>query len=232
MTKYINRANHEGLGRYNKNISSEEEWAHITGELKQSDELDPMSPKARVIEFSNNLKRLSKEDRVREKSKDFADQIANTDQYFKFANGVIKERVDRLRQIKEDDQKFSEQISLLQDRIKIRYDLDKINPKNVTISDMHNLLSVLEEECEKMKDKLLYQELIIQRTKDEIAKKRNHINKIREEIKRKGEQVEPITDPITRLQVELKRSGIPDSDKIFDLLEQIKSSMNSFRNSL
>ncbi len=226
MTKHMNRASRDGPDRYNKNISSEDEWSHIAGEIKQSEPQDPMAPKERIIEFSNKFQNTTKEDAVRAKSKEFADQMTNTDQYFKFANGMIKERLDKLQKIKQDEQRFLGEVSVLQNKVKTRYELEKLNPKHITIDNMKNLLTILEDECEKMKDRLLYQELIVQRTKDEIAKKREQIDKIKLELQTKMDINEPLADPITRLKVELVRSGIPETDRIYALLDRLKEQMS------
>jgi hypothetical protein len=226
MTKHMNRTNRNGSDRYNKNISSEDEWAHIAGEIKQANPLDPMAPKERIIEFSNRFHHATKEDAVRAKSREFADQITNTDQYFKFVNGMIRDKIDRLRQIKQDEQRFLGEVSILQDKIKTRYELEKLNPKNITITNMQNLLDILEDECDKMKDRLLYQELIVQRTKDEISKKRDQIEKIKQELQSKMNLQAPLADPITRLKVELVRSGVPETDRIYSLLDRLKEKMN------
>jgi hypothetical protein len=222
----MNRTNRDGQDRYNKNISSEEEWSHITDEIKQANPTDPMAPKERVIEFSNRFAHTTKEDTVREKSREFADQITNTDQYFKFANGMMRDKIDRLRQIKQDEQRFLGEVNILQNKIKTRYELEKLNPKTVTIENMQNLLDILEDECEKMKDRLLYQELIVQRTKDEVTKKRDQIEKIKMELQSKMNLREPLADPITRLKVELVRSGVPETDRIYSLLDGLKEKMN------
>ncbi|MBM3903698.1 MAG: hypothetical protein FJ357_00930 [Thaumarchaeota archaeon] len=226
MTKHMNRANRDGQDRYNKNISSEDEWSHIADEIKQTELQDPMAPKERIIEFSNRFSHTTKEDAVRAKSKEFADQINNTDQYFKFANGMIKERLDRLQQIKQDEQRFLGEVSVLQNKIKTRYELEKLNPKHITIDNMKNLLTILEDECEKMKDRLLYQELIVQRTKDEITIKRDQIEKIKTQLQSKMDLNEPLVDPIMRLKVELVRSGIPETDRIYALLDRLKEQMH------
>jgi len=225
MTKHMNRTNRDGPDRCNKNISSKDEWSHITDELKQSSPQDPMAPKERILEFSNRFSNRTKEEAVREKSKEFADQMSNTDQYFRFANGMIKDKIDRLKQLKEDEQRFLGEVSILQNKIKTRYELEKISPKHITIDNMRNLLSILEDECEKMKDRLLYQELIVQRTKDEITKKREQIDKIKQELQSKMDLNEPLADPITRLKVELVRSGVPETDRIYALLDRLKEKM-------
>ncbi len=225
MVKHIHHTTRNGDDRYNRNISSEEEWSHITAELKQHAPSDPMSPKERIIAFSNRFNQnQTKEDVVREKSTQLKDQFGNTDQYFRFVNGMIKDKVEKIKQIKEDEKKFLGELDLLQNKIKTRYELEKLSPKHVTIENVQNLLSVLEEECEKMKDKLLYQELIVQRTKDEIAKKRQQINNVKVELKTTRPD---ISDPLLLLKAELRRAGIPDTDKIFQLLKQIANKMNS-----
>lgn len=225
MVKHIHRTARNEDDRYNRNISSEEEWSHITADLKQQVPSDPMSPKERIIAFSNRFNQnQTKEDTVKEKSAQLKDQFGNTDQYFRFVNGMIKDKVEKIKQIKQDEKKFLGELDLLQNKIKTRYELEKITPKHVTIENVQNLLSVLEEECEKMKDKLLYQELIVQRTKDEIAKKRQQINNVKVEIKTTRPE---ISDPLLLLKEELRRAGIPDTDKIFQLLKQIANRMNS-----
>lgn len=225
MVKHIHRTARNGDDRYNRNISSEEEWAHITTDLKQQVPSDPMSPKERIIAFSNRFNQnQTKEDVVKAKSAQLKDQFDNTDQYFRFVNGMIKDKVEKIKQIKQDEKKFLGELDLLQNKIKTRYELEKINPKHVTIENVQNLLSVLEEECEKMKDKLLYQELIVQRTKDEIAKKRQQINNVKVELKTTRPE---ISDPLLLLKEELRRAGIPDTDKIFQLLKQIANRMNA-----
>lgn len=224
MTKHIHRTTRNGDDRYNRNISSDEEWSHITSDLKQQVPTDPMAPKERIIAFSNKFQHVTKEDEVREKSTHLKDQFSNTDQYFKFVNGMIRDKVEKIKQIKEDEKKFLGEVNLLQNKIRTRYELEKISPKYMTIENVQNLLSVLEEECEKMKDKLLYQELIVQRTKDEITKKRQQIDNVKVELKTTRPE---ISDPLLLLKEELQRAGIPDTDRIFQLLKQIANKMNA-----
>lgn len=183
LVKHIHKTSRDGADRYNKNISTDEEWSHITGEAKQQEPSDPMAPKDRIIAFSNKFHHTTKEAQVREKSAELKDQISTTDQYFKFANGTIKDKLDKIKQLKEDEDKFSGELNLLQNRIKTRYELEKLNPKYATENDARSLLSILEEEFEQMKDKLLYRELIVQKTKDEIAKKRAQIDKVKQDLK-------------------------------------------------
>lgn len=227
MAKHIHKTSREGADRYNKNISSDEEWSHITGEAKQQESSDPMAPKERVIAFSNKFHHATKEALVKEKSEQLKDQINTTNQYFKLANGMIKDKVERVKQLKDNEERFSGELNLLQNRIKTRYELEKLNPKYATENDARSLLSILEEEFERMKDKLLYQELIVQKTKDEIAKKRAQIDKVKEDLKNKLYRMKKeITNPIETLKEELMLAGIAPNDRIFQIIDEISDKMN------
>jgi DNA repair exonuclease SbcCD ATPase subunit len=215
---------------YNKDISAEDDWPHITGiDSKQTQNQDPMLPQDRVISFSNRFSNSIREQRIKEESEKLKDQVNNTDQYLRFANVIIREKTNRLRQLKDDEKRFQEEIDNLQNRIKSKYDLDKVEPKHMTPNDAKSLVYHLEDEYERMKDRLLYQELIVQKTKDEIAKKRKQIQQIKEELKdllHKSAQTE-IIDPITVLREELKKAGISESSKIFQAINEISNHLNS-----
>lgn len=226
LVKHIHKTSRDGTDRYNKNISSDEEWSHITGEIKQQEPSDPMAPKDRIIAFSNKFHHTTKEALVREKSEQLKDQINTTNQYFKLANGMIKDKVDKIKQLKDNEERFSGELNLLQNRIKTRYELEKLNPKYATENDARSLLSILEEEFERMKDKLLYRELIVQKTKDEIAKKRAQIEKVKEDLKNKLYRMQkPISDPIETLKEELTLVGIPPNDRIFQIIDEISDKL-------
>jgi hypothetical protein len=214
---------------YNKDISAEDDWSHVTGiDPKGAQESDPMDPQSRIITFTNTFSNATKEEIVREKSEKLKDQISSTEQYLKFANELIKEKMNKLRQLKTDEKKFQEEIAILQNKIKSRYDLGKINVKYMTGDDARSLIFHLEEEYEAIKDKLLYQELIVQRTKDEIAAKRKHLQQVRDDLKDiLRMHTSEVKDPITVLKEELKKAGISESNKIFQVLNEVSEQLDS-----
>jgi len=232
MVKHMGRVTKENEGQkshYNKDIAAEDEWLHVTEiDSKKTDELDPMSPQTRTITFTNKFSNATNEERVREKSEKFKDQISNTEQYLKFANEMIKEKMSKLRQLKNDEKRFHDEVTILQNKIKSRYDLSKINVKYMTGDDARSLIFHLEEEYEMMKDKLLYQELIVQRTKDEIVAKRKQLQQVREDLKDilRMHSQEP-KDPIAVLRDELKKAGISESNRIFQVLNDVSEQLNS-----
>ena len=220
----------DGLKKhYNKDISAEDDWSHVTGiDSKKAQEPDPMLPQSRMITFTNKISNATKEEIVRKKSEKFKDQISSTEQYLKFANELIKGKMDKLRQLKADEKKFQEEIAILQNKIKSRYDLSKINVKYMTGDDARSLIFHLEEEYETIKDKLLYQELIVQRTKDEITAKRKYLQQVREDLKDVLRMhTSEVKDPITILREELKKVGIPESNRIFQVLNDVSEQLNS-----
>jgi hypothetical protein len=214
---------------YNKDNSAEDDWSHVTGiDSKGSQESDPMDPQSRIITFTNKFSNATNEEIVREKSEKLKDQISSTEQYLKFANELIKEKMSKLRQLKTDEKKFQEEIAILQNKIKSRYDLGKINVKYMTGDDARSLIFHLEEEYEAIKDKLLYQELIVQRTKDEIAAKRKHLQQVRDDLKDiLRMHTSEVKDPIAVLKEELKKAGISESNKIFQVLNEVSEQLNS-----
>lgn len=232
MVKHMGRVTKETDGlkkHYNKDISAEDDWSHVTGiDSKKAQESDPMDPQSRMITFSNEISNATKEEIVREKSEKFKDQISSTEQYLKFANELMRQKMNKLRQLKEDEKKFQEEVAILQNKIKSKYDLGKVNVKYMTGDDARSLIFHLEEEYEAIKDKLLYQELIVQRTKDEIAAKRRHLQQVREDLKDiLRMHTSEVKDPVSVLKEELKKAGISESNRIFQVLNDISDQLKS-----
>jgi hypothetical protein len=231
VVKHIHRiSKDESEKNQNKpDLSDYEEWKFVTGIEPRPESIDPMLAKDRIIGFSNKFNKTTKEERVREKSDEFKDQVTNTDQYFRFANGIIREKIDKLKQLKENDKRFFDEISILQHRIKTRIELDRLNSKYLTADDAKALIIRLEEDYEKMKDRLLYQELIVQKTKDTIAAKRKEMSQIKEKLKeiiQRQSKHEEIADPITVLKEELRKAGIDEKHRIFQVIDDIAESLD------
>jgi hypothetical protein len=228
--KYIRKISRdEKKNHHNEGDSSEEEWSHVT-DVNEKSEDNPLSPQEKIIEFSNQFSNETKEEVVKEKTEQIKDQMSNTNQYLKFANELIKEKMSKIKQIQEDEKRFQEQVELLQNKLKSKFELDQLNPKYVTENDARNIIYHLEEEFEKMKDRLLFQELIVQKTKDEITSKRKQIQQVKDELKIKTQPEQNEGDPITILKEELKKAGITDeSSPIFEAINKISEFLNSAR---
>ncbi|WP_048195674.1 hypothetical protein [Candidatus Nitrosotenuis uzonensis] len=95
----------------------------------------------------------------------------------------------------------------------------------LTRKEAEMLIHRLEEEYEKTKEKLLYQELIVQKTKDELERKSTQIDRLKEQILRNQHSE---GDPLEILREELKKAGVK-SAKIEDALDDITRLLGSGR---
>jgi hypothetical protein len=184
--------------------------------------------KERTITFSNKINKTTKEKILKEKSEELKDQVSNTDQYFRFANELIKEKLNRINNLRENEKKFTRELNHFQNKMKSKAELDSLNPKYITEEDANVLIMRLEEEFERMKDKLLYQELIVKKTKDEIATQRKQIQQVKEMLKKvkKIPKTNETEDPIQILREELRKAGIDEKNSIFQLLEHIEETLD------
>jgi hypothetical protein len=186
-----------------------------------------------VIEY---MRRIPKENESEQKNSDstsldkksLTEQL-NTNQHLRIANEVIKEKINTLKCFQDGMKRFSEGGNLV-DRIKSSKDLDNIDPRYITEDDAKKLIVRLEEEFEKTQDRLLCQELIIEKTKAEAFAKRKEI----EEIKEKLEEIlkirqrirKEMAEPIEVLKEELKKAGIDDKNQIYQLINEIAEILN------
>ncbi|MFY9301019.1 MAG: hypothetical protein WAO91_07510 [Candidatus Nitrosotenuis sp.] len=153
----------------------------------------------------------------------------NTNQYFRISNGVIKEKINMLKRFQDGMKRFSEGDSL-QNRIKSRKDLDNIDPRYITEDDAKELIAYLEEEFEKTQDKLLCQELIIEKTKAEVSAKRKELDEIKEKLEEmlqtRQKIREDMANPIEALKEELRKAGIDDKNQIYQLINEVAETLN------
>lgn len=228
MAKHMNRTSHDSddtKKRRGPETSAEDEWSHITEIEPKIEEPDPMLAEDRTIYFTNKFGRpKTREELVRIRTEELKGQVSETDQYVKFVNEMLNEKLAKIKQIKQEEKRFLDELSVLQNKIKSREEINKVNPKYVTDHDVSSLISHLEAEYERMKEKLLYQELIVQKTKDEIAKKKNQIQKITHDAKTPKSTGE---DPIAILRDELKKLGLDESSRIFKTVDEISRILDS-----
>jgi chromosome segregation ATPase len=104
---------------------------------------------------------------------------------------------------------------------------DGLDLKHATNEEMCTYVLQFEEEYEKLKERLLYQELIVQRTKDKIEKMEVQIQKIKDKIRKANQRQSPRKDLIDALRTELKSAGFQEPSKMFDLLDEISQMPDS-----
>ncbi|MEM3135639.1 MAG: hypothetical protein QXW37_02805 [Candidatus Nitrosotenuis sp.] len=141
---------------------------------------------------------------------------------------MLKEKLNRINNFRENEQKFSKELNHFSDKTKSRSELDVLNLKYITEEGANTLIMRLKEEFERMKDKLLYQELIVQKTKDEITTRRKQIQQVKEKLKKvqKMPRAKEIENPIQVLRDELRKAGIDEKNSIFQILEHIGETLD------
>lgn len=96
----------------------------------------------------------------------------DADYYTRFINESTHEKIAKLDRIGNADEKAPSKMHVFQSDV--RKD-PKVTAASSTKDETELLIMRLENEYERMQEKLLYQELMFQRTKDELEKKQKQI---------------------------------------------------------
>jgi chromosome segregation ATPase len=213
-----------------KDGSAEDELSHIPEIGPKIDAIDPMAVVARTIVFGKELSNAPKETVIKEKAKQFKDQINNTNQYLKFINAHLAEKKSKIAQLRENERRFKEELESLQNNtIKSRDELDKVHYKHIKENDAKSLLTHLELERQSLHEKLQHQQELMEKAKQELSKKEEQIKSVQNELElfmdRKAVQTE---DPIFMLKEELAKLGINnESARILDAVNSLAELLNS-----
>jgi len=229
LAKHIGRLTKDGELLKSQD-ESDDELSVITELGPKIDIQDPLDVKDRTIFFSSKEIPKTKQEIVQEKSDAIKDQLNTTNQYQKFVNVALKERMGDIKKLLDKEKRFSEELNCFQDTTKTRQELEKVNPKYITEADTKALLDNLETEYNKMKEKFDYEISRIEKTKTDLQAKRQQIETLKEEMKfivKKENKQEVINDPVLTLRHELKKLGVgDDSGKITEALRLLSKKMN------
>ncbi|MEW6043818.1 MAG: hypothetical protein AB1608_06100 [Thermoproteota archaeon] len=224
MVKHINRLSKDE--KNSKDVSAEDEWSHITEIGPKIEIQDPLEVSQRSIFFSKDKQNATRQEIVQQKSEQVKDQINNTNQYQKFVNVLLKERMNELKKVMENQKRFADELNCFQETPKNRVDLERINPKYITEEDTKSLIGTLESEYEKVQERLKHEQELIEKTKNELQLKRQQIEQLKEELKfiAQKQQRQEISDPVIVIKQELKKLGISDeSGKIAEALKTLSN---------
>jgi len=229
LTKHINRVSKDAQ-KPSREVAAEDEWSHITGVGSKIEAADAMDVTDRAIFFSSKQIPTTKQELVQEKSEEIKDQMSNTNQYMRFANVLLRQRADDLKKMLEKEKKFADELNCFQDAPKSRFELESLNPKYIGESDAKSLINNLELEYNKMKEKLEYEQSIIEKTKSELVVKKQQIDQLKEEltfiIQKQKKEVE-IDDPVQILKHELRKLGVSDdAGNIAKALQMLANKLN------
>jgi hypothetical protein len=231
LAKFINRIQKDGSSvKPDTDLSEDEEVSHITERGPRIDIQDPIEVKERTIFFTKEEQPKTQTEIVQEKAQALRDQAETTNQYQKFVNVVLQERMGDLKKVLDKQKRFSEELSCFQDTPKTRQELEKINTKYINEAETKSLINNLESEYQKTKEQLDYEVAKVEKTKGELETKKQQIEALKEEMKfivKKGKKAEKIDDPVLTLKHELKKLGVSDdSGKITDALKLLSQKLN------
>ncbi|RDJ32564.1 MAG: hypothetical protein DWQ18_07090 [Crenarchaeota archaeon] len=203
------------INRKKREVSAEDEWAHITGVGEKIEVADAMEVQDRSITFKNQYGEPSTNFEVYEEEKNkMNDEVGNTAQYLKFVNESIMEKKRRLDMFHERQRKFQEEIDSLQFyQPKTKEQLDKIKYKDIKAGDIEAAIKFLENEREEIKRKMEYFTSQVSRTQSDLIEKDKQIAEIKAE-----------------LVLAQKKESMQSEQKQEDPIEVIKKQLESLEN--
>jgi len=217
--KFINREDKKGLDA-KKDVTAEDEWAHLAGGEdgsietkieKKIEAVDAADVADRSITFGNQQQvgQKTKFDIVREEARNAMDAAGNTGQYIRFVNKHIdnqKREIDKIKKIKE---RFDHEIDLLQSN---RYKIDTLNNKLLPKPDVKTITESLHQ--------LLLEKGI---TKSKLDNLKNEIGAVEEELQQQENQIEEVSEEIKN-----KKFVSVNEDKKEKMKEDLETLMKKY----
>lgn len=175
-------------------VSEEDEWEEIpTLGQKIEDQLIEEVPdrSVRIERTKKSNLELYEED-----SPKIKDDFHNAAQYIKLVKNHVQEKKSEFEKFKQDKEKFDKQISTLKPKKPIiNFDLDRLDYKEVKVSQLKQELSILEEERETIRNNILHFNNQIKHAQSELSFKVEQIDEIKLELSRL-EKKEALQKPI------------------------------------
>ena len=217
--KFINREDKKGLDA-KKDVTAEDEWAHLAGGEdgsietkieKKIEAVDAADVADRSITFGNQQQvgQKTKFDIIREEARNAMDAAGNTGQYIRFVNKHIdnqKREIDKIKKIKE---RFDHEIDLLQSN---RYKIDTLNNKLLPKPDVKTITESLHQ--------LLLEKGI---TKSKLDNLKNEIGAVEEELQQQENQIEEVSEEIKN-----KKFVSVNEDKKEKMKEDLETLMKKY----
>jgi len=166
-------------------LTEEDEWTEIpTLGQKLEDQIIEEVPDRSVIVDRFHKKNL---DAYQEDAPKIKDAFSNTAQYTNLVRQFVEEKKSGFEKLKKDYERFDKEISMLNPpKQEIKFDLDKLNFKEIKVTKLKHELVKLETEREEIKNNLIHF--------------KNQINQAQSELNFKVEQIDDIELELQRLQ--------------------------------
>jgi len=194
-------------------VPEEDEWEEIPtlGQKMEEQIIEEVPERTVRIERTDKTNLEAFE----EDSPKIIDDFHNTSQYVKLVKNLVQEKESEFEKFKQDGVKFDKQISSLKPRKpEINFDLDKLDYKEIKVTQLKQELNTLEEERGIIRNNITHFS--------------NQINQAQSELSFKVEQIDEIKLELSRLE---KKQALQDPIKTEqDAIEVIKQELQTVGN--
>ena len=151
------------------------------------DDLDPMEVTYRniLIEKEQGPKPLTKEEIVKEEVRETGHQTRTTNQFQKYVNAHLSDRVSKINKIKEAKEKFDDEIKKLQTNEPLSSSELEQSAAELTSNTLFEMLESLKTNKEVTGNKIKQYRAQIKQAEEELFEQEMAIQKIEKELKRK-----------------------------------------------
>jgi len=217
--------------------AEEDEWEEIPtlGQKMEEQIIEEVPERTVRIERTNKTNLEA----IEEDSPKIIDDFHNASQYVKLIKNHVQERESEFKKFKQDKIKFDKQIASLKPRKhEINFDLDKLDYKQVKVTQLKQELNILEEERKILRNNILHFNNQINQAQSELSFKVEQIDEIKLELSRL-EKKQALQNPIKTeqeaieiIKQELQTVGnVEESKRIFrtvNTLVDLLKSKNEF----
>ena len=187
-------------------LTEEDEWEEIpTLGQKLEDQIIAEVPDRSVIIERINKKNL---DAYEEDAPKVKDAFSNTAQYTNLVRQYVEEKKSSFDKFKKDSERFDKEISILNPpKQEIKFDLNKLDYKEIKVTKLKQELVNLETEREEIKNNLIHF--------------KNQINQAQSELNFKVEQIDDIELELHRLEKkEALQNKIKTEQEAIDIIKK------------
>ncbi len=214
-------------------VSEEGEWEEIpTLGQKLEDQIIEEVPdrSLKIIRVNKNNFEAYEKDATKLK-----DEFSNTAQYFKLIKKHFQDKNTDFKKFKKDTERFDKEISILKPKKqKIKFDLNRLNYKEVRVIKLKQELDSLETERQEIKSKIIHFTNQIKQAQTEFDFKVEQIEDIKFELKRLEkkeslkQKIHTEQEAIDLIKQELKVIGdVKESKRVHRTVNTLVDLLNS-----
>jgi len=214
-------------------VSEEDEWEEIPtlGQKLENQIIEEVPDRSlKIIRVNKNNFEAYEKDATKLK-----DEFSNTAQYFKLIKKHFQDKNNDFKKFKKDTERFDKEISILKPKKqKIKFDLNRLNYKEVRVIKLKQELDSLETERQEIKSKIIHFTNQIKHAQTEFDFKVEQIEDIKFELKRLEkkeslqQKIHTEQDAIDLIKQELQVIGdVKESKRVHRTVNTLVDLLNS-----